>query len=491
MKRLLFLIALFASVVMATVEPEQAYYEGGTDHIIHENGLCRINSFPLNDYIKSNYEAWPFRPIDEYPACSIRPMYSYLAPKEGGGYQAFWSIRDSMFYLDSVTISAWTRSFDYESSGSPKIVSVRIPLQEIILNKTAEKKNEPLVADFVNGFLNFSCIQGYYRIQVEKGKVLSLQKKEYERELDEARFPLPRGMISKHVKSLKTMPEKIKEKKFLKLYRENQTPFASYYHVLDSLQQALDDKEKMQYIQEARLDSRFKRFEDFFTINAVNTYYYGLNQCYSFYVALKGKTPFRELILRLHKSDMAESFDADPVESVKLFLKTLIAVRKNPSFEKWLEQKKLLRNDGGMSLSYEQDFAVMTEEISKDSVWKKINMSGNYVATLQFGEGIVPLYVFMLSDNGDVLVSVADIQKGEDFFNITIDRFSPWNHRGFASHMKRCEENFSESDPLNLCDYVIIRHDGKIEYGPKSDLLNYWQRSLLPRKTSPLLPKKQ
>ena len=47
------------------------------------------------------------------------------------------------------------------------------------------------------------------------------------------------------------------------------------------------------------------------------------------------------------------------------------------------------------------------------------------------------------------------------------------------------------SNPLNLCDYVIIRHDGKIEYGPKSDLLNYWQRSLLPRKTSPLLPKKQ
>jgi hypothetical protein len=126
---------------------------------------------------------------------------------------------------------------------------------------------------------------------------------------------------------------------------------------------------------------------------------------------------------------MTESFDADPVESVKLFLKTLIAVRKNPSFEKWLEQKKLLRNDGGMSLSYEQDFAVMTEEISKDSVWKKLNMSGNYVATLQFGEGIVPLYVFMLSDNGDVLVSDAAVQKGEDFFNIAIDRFSPWNHR--------------------------------------------------------------
>ena len=97
-------------------------------------------------------------------------------------------------------------------------------------------------------------------------------------------------------------------------------------------------------------------------------------------------------------------------------------------------------------------------------------MSGNDVATLQLSDWIVPLYVFMLSDNGDVLVSDAAVQKGEDFFNIAIDRFSPWNHRGFESHMKRCEENFSESDPLNLCDYVIIRHDGKIEYGPKSDL---------------------
>ena len=480
MKRLLFLIALIAGVAMATVEPERAHFEGGTDHIIHENGLCRINSFPLNDYIKSNYEAWPFRPIDNSPCYSCRPMFMFKTPLEGGGYQAFWSIRDSMFYLDSVTISAWARSFDYESSGSLKIVSVRIPLQEIILNKTAEKKNEPLVADFVNGFLNFSCIQGYYGIQVEKGKVLSLQKKEYERELDEAQFPLPRGMISKHVKSLKTMPGKIKETKSLKLYQENQTPFALYYHVLDSLQQALDDNGKMQYIQEARLDSRFKRFEDFFIINAVhysyhyelsklNSHYNELNRCYGFYVSLKGKTPFRELILRQCKiGSMTESFDADPVENVKLFLKTLMAVRKNPSFEKWLEQKKLLRNDGGMSLSYEQDFIVVNEKISKDSVWKKLNMSGNYVATLQFGEGIVPLYVFMLSDNGDVLVSVADVQKGEDFFNITIDRFSPWDHRGFASHMKRCEENFSESDTLNLCDYVIIRHDGKIEYGPKS-----------------------
>ena len=437
MKRLLFLIALFASVAMATVEPERAHFEGGTDHIIHENGLCRINSFPLNDYIKSNYEAWPFRPIDNSPCYSCRPMFMFKTPLEGGGYQAFWSIRDSMFYLDSVTISAWARSFDYESSGSLKIVSVRIPLQEIILNKTAEKKNEPLVADFVNGFLNFSCIQGYYRIQVEKGKVLSLQKKEYERELDEARFPLPRGMISKHAKSLKTMPEKIKETKSLKLYQKNQTPFASYYHVLDSLQQALDDNGKMQYIQEARLDSRFKRFEDFFTINAVNTYYYGLNQCYSFYVALKGKTPFRELILRQCKiGSMTESFDADPVESVKLFLKTLIAVRKNPSFEKWLEQNKLLRNDGGMSLSYEQDFIVVNEKISKDSVWKKNNMSGNYVATLQLSDWIVPLYVFMLSDNGDVLVSDAAVQKGEDFFNIAIDGFNPWRSEEHTSELQ-------------------------------------------------------
>ena len=156
MKRQLFSIALFACVAMATVVPEQAYYEGGTDHIIHENGLCRINSFPLNDYIEKHYDAWPFRPIDKSPCYSCRPMFMFETPPEGGGYQAFWSIRDSMFYLDSVTISAWARSLNYESSGSLKIVSVRIPPQEIILNKFAEKKNEPLVAGFVNDslFLN-------------------------------------------------------------------------------------------------------------------------------------------------------------------------------------------------------------------------------------------------------------------------------------------------------------------------------------------------
>lgn len=295
-----------------------------------------------------------------------------------------------------------------------------------------------------------------------------------------------------------TISEEIKQKKSLKLYQENQTPFASYYRVLDSLQQALDDKEKMQYIQEARLDPRFKRFEDFFTINAVNySYHYELskfnsrynelNRCYGFYVSLKGKTPFRELILRQCKiGSMTESFDVDPVESVKLFLKTLMVVRKNPSFEKWLEQEKLLRNDGGMSLSYDQDFIVMTEKFSKDSVWKKINMSGNYVATLQLSDGIVPLYVFMLSDNGDVLVLDAIVQKGEDFFNIAIDGFNPWaEYRGVASRMKRCEENSSESDPFELCDYVIVRHDGKIEYGPKSVPMGI----LLPQQQSPFRPK--
>ena len=475
MNRLLFLIVLFACVAVATVEPERAHFEGGTDHIIHENGLCRINSFPLNDYIECQYEAWPFRPMEVYPYYTNVPMFLFFNPYEGGGYQAFWSIRDSMLYLDSVTIGAWARSLIYDLSESRKIVSVHIPPQEIILSKSAEKRNVvsgqksvPLVADFVNGFLNFSCLQGHYGIQVEKGKVLSLQKKEYERELDEAKLTL-KGLISKSHKREETTPEKIKEKKSLKLYQENQTPFASYYRVLDSLQQALDDKGKIPYVQEARLDPRFKRFEDFFIINAVNVQNRDLNQCYSFYVSLKGETPFRELIFKLRKSNVADMFDENPLVTVKLFLKTLIAVRKNPSFEKWLEFKKLLRNDGGMSLSYERDFIVMAEKISKDSVWKKLNMSGKYVATLQLGEGIGPSYVFMLSDNGDVLVSVADVQKGEDFFNIEIEKKLPWGeYRGFASHLKRCEEPRSESAPLNLCDYVIIRHDGKIEYGPKS-----------------------
>ena len=56
----------------------------------------------------------------------------------------------------------------------------------------------------------------------------------------------------------------------------------------------------------------------------------------------------------------------------------------------------------------------------------------------------------------------------------TGEQLSPhWIYKKFGiaslANMQRCTKPESEKEPLDkLCNYMIIRHDGTIEYGPKS-----------------------
>ena len=94
-----------------------------------------------------------------------------------------------------------------------------------------------------------------------------------------------------------------------------------------------------------------------------------------------------------------------------------------------------------------------------------------------FLENDFPRYVFILSDNGDVLVTWAEISKDEWFFDISIDKEN-WIYekfgKAFGARMKRCNDpNFRTKQTASninalFCDYLIIRHDGTVEYGPKS-----------------------
>ena len=175
---------------------ERAYYEGGTDRIIFDGHECRIHSFLLNEFIAKRYAEWPFRPLTE---SMYSPMYSYYTPRFGGGYLAYWSIRDSSLYLDSVKINACSRSVSlsrtlYYDKEDNRVVSVNIPPQEIVLNTSAEKrvvktqKNESVFADFVSDTLSLSCgkikidytsiLKGYrcYEVGVDKGRVVYMPR---------------------------------------------------------------------------------------------------------------------------------------------------------------------------------------------------------------------------------------------------------------------------------------------------------------------------
>ena len=463
------MVVAFVFAVLANEIPERAEAEGGTDHICFNGKECRIVTHPLNDFIAKHYAEWPFRPSSARPMYGNPPLYTYFIPKDGGGYLAYWSIRDSSLYLDSVTINSVSLTvpldrnyhIHYGRVKDNRIVSVNIPPQEIVLNTSAEKrivknkKSEPLFADFVSDTIEFDCGGPHvFKSVVREGKVISLPKelsygeKLYYKNSDENAIPKP--------------------------YREYSSPFENYYKILDSLRIALDVRNSEEKLEQFRVDPKFKWFEKIFNINAVDLDHahplYARYEGRSFYVTPKGDTPFKELLLGLKLNE-------NPIESVKLFLRTIMAMRKNPSFEKWLRYKMPLMNYYQVYLEKSDSVLVLWEPIDKDRIWKEVGMKGEYVGTLSFFNWGTHQYEFILSDNGDVLVTWAEISKDVLFFDIPIDE-NNMLYKIFGKYvvagMKRCRDSridfkITESNKNALfCDYLIIRHDGTIEYGPKS-----------------------
>lgn len=466
-KKICFLVVVFVFAVLANEIPERAEAEGGTDHIYFNGKVCRIVTHPLNEFIAKHYAEWPFRPSSARPMYGNPPLYTYYIPKDGGGYLAYWSIRDSSLYLDSVTINSKShtvplvRNFYYSKKKDNRIVSVNIPPQEIVLNTSAEKrtvkiqKSEPLFANFVSDTIEFNCGWSHiYKSVVREGKVISLPKelsygeKPHSKKSDENTIPKP--------------------------YREFSSPFENYYKILDSLRISLDVRNSEDKLEQFRVDPRFKWFEKLFNINAVDLDHghplYARDDDRSFYVSPKGNTPFKEILLGL-------KHDENPIEAVKLFLRTIMVMQKNPSFEKWLRYKIPLMNYYHVYLEKSDSVLVLWEPIDKDIIWKEVGMKGEYVGTLSFFNWGTHQYEFILSDNGDALVTWAEISKDVLFFDIPIDE-NNMLYKIFGKYvvagMKRCRDSridfkITESNKNALfCDYLIIRHDDTIEYGPKS-----------------------
>lgn len=470
-KKICFLVVLFACSVLAYQTPLIAYKDGGTDHIYFDGKLCRILTHPLNEFIAKHYAEWPFRPVNAYKGFVNTPMFTYFGPENGGGYTAFWSFQDTLLYLDSVQINACSRSL-YSKSDNQRIVSVNIPPQEIVLNTSTEnrtfknQKKESLFANFVSDTISFFC-ESYYSSYVKEGRVVSEPRKiKYDRVFMDGSGTKP--VFRRNFKRMDTGLDSLNPK----LYQEGNSPFIAYYKILDSLRQELDDKGMEEYFEDSRIDPRFKKFEDFFKINAISTWYFnpifGSDDRYTFYVSPKGKTPFKEFVFRLRRY---ETFEKDPLESIKLFLRTLIAIRKNPSFEKWLDYKCPFMNYQDIAIEREDLIDARVELASREKIWRDVGMNGEYVATIRYRDNDLPQYEFWLSDNGDVLVTFAFVPKMEEFFNIEnfkIKRFG--RTYSVEPRIERCEgfDSKKNSPREGYCNYLIIRNDGTIEYGPKS-----------------------
>ncbi len=188
---------------------------------------------------------------------------------------------------------------------------------------------------------------------------------------------------------------------------------------------------------------------------------------YTLYVTPKEKTPFREIVFIFVMDVKTHKFKDSPVDAVELFEKSYAAIRKNPSFVRWLQEKKSKMNYRDVRIERDEKMSALYRVVSRDEVWKNTGMPGNYVASLKLNGVIGAQYKFMLNDDGDILVPWAIPPKGENFLNVANDADENW------VRMKHCREPVvGEKEPSGtplFCDYVIIRHDGKVEYGAKSE----------------------
>ena len=184
------------------------------------------------------------------------------------------------------------------------------------------------------------------------------------------------------------------------------------------------------------------------------------------------------------------------------------AIHKNPSFEKWLERnarERAEKKEPRQSLVYE-NIAVINNQ--KDiyvqdygwepieNIWNKIGMSSKYIGALAFCT--TPNFCsrvvrcefpkFLLGNKGDVFFPKKWNLKKENILEVSQNEIAsyaslkqcedPKTSKGILSYIEdflcdhslvseeRCKE--WRSKYYKYCNYLIIRHDGTIEYGPKS-----------------------
>ena len=281
----------------------------------------------------------------------------------------------------------------------------------------------------------------------------------------------------------------------------------------------------------ARLDPKFKNFENFFDVKKVR---HLCGENFTFDVTPKVKIPLESIIFRFNMVLADSSFKKSPLDAVESFKAMADAIHKNPTFEKWLEKNAKERAEEkkshqllvvGMLAWINNQEELVYENIAMiknqkdihvegkswydsdepiENAWNKIVKSGKYIGTLVFCDA--PDFCsrveycgspyFLLGDNGDVFVpeirmslwnskkeNILDVSWNE-IGRLADDRLKQCkvqkSSKGVLSYIedflcnhslaseKRCAEWRSKYYKTEYCNYLIIRRDGTIEYGPES-----------------------
>ena len=266
----------------------------------------------------------------------------------------------------------------------------------------------------------------------------------------------------------------------------------------------------------ARLDPKFKNFENFFDVKKVR---HLCGENFTFDVTPKVKIPLESIIFRFNMVLADSSFKKSPLDAVESFKAMADAIHKNPTIKKWLERnaKERAEEEESHPLLVCKNIAVIDNQEGIyvkgyawepiENIWNEIGMSGKYVGSLTFCKAPdrwcnvkrkikverCGSLEFLLGDNGDVFVpEIWNMNsKKENILDVSwkeLDRFADGlkqcevqkSSKGILSYVedflcnhslvseKRCAEWRSKYYKTEYCNYLIIRNDGTIEYGPKS-----------------------
>ena len=267
--------------------------------------------------------------------------------------------------------------------------------------------------------------------------------------------------------------------------------------------------------------SKFVEFEKYFNVDKVHSKYRCDNHgrgtafyrrsekpySYTIWAVPKKQNPLRKLSLNKVLFDfreVKEDYSFGEEYSSGLCEGLYAAIHKNLSFKKWLKRAAQKQRNSLAGIEYEDEIYYQfrfSHDVTKNEIFRIVGISGAYVGTLKYGSesvlrysnwcgggldyGLLGSYEFWISDIGDVLVASTRMSWGDKtFFDSVFTRRAsikeckepkkiiPFDCYYSIISSEHCQDSFPKNAvPYRVpqyCDYIIVRKDGTIEYGPKS-----------------------
>ena len=266
--------------------------------------------------------------------------------------------------------------------------------------------------------------------------------------------------------------------------------------------------------------SKFVELEEYFDVDKVHSRYpcddRGLGTAsyrllgypdYTIRAVPKKQNPLRKLSLKrflFYFREVREGRSFGEKYSSGLCKGLYAAIHKNLSFEKWLKRASQKQRNSLVGIEYDDKIyrqRRFSHDVTKNEIFRVVGISGTYVGTLKFGSesvfryfnrcgggisyGLLGSYEFWFSDNGDVLVASSKIWGDKSFLDSVFTRRAsikeckepkkiiPFHCYYSIISSEHCQDSFPKNAvPYRVpqyCNYIIIRNDGTVEIGPRSE----------------------